>query len=157
MPHSLLKLKDYDIHAVTTVSGNNTNANIVSWAMQTDMNKKVLVVALYKPDYTITLAKESGLLNLHWLGRDFAKHLSLLGRKSGREINKLLKINYESDFRGCPVLLDAIGCLHLEVINWADAGDHELAICRVAKQTWLHQDKEMLRLSFLREKGLVRG
>lgn len=157
MPRSLLKLKDYDIHAVTTVSGNTTNANIVSWAMQTDMSKKVVVVALYKPDYSITLAKESGILNLHWLGQDFTRHLTLLGRKSGREVGKLLKIKHEADFRGCPVLLDAIGCLHLQVINWVDGGDHELAICRVEKQTWLCPKKEVLRLSYLREKRLVRG
>lgn len=157
MPQSLLKLKDYDIHAITTVSGSVTNANIVSWAMQTDMLKKMVVVALYKPDYTISLAKESSILNLHWLGQDFAKHLTLLGRKSGREANKLLKIRHEADYRGCPVLVDAIGCLHLKVLNWADAGDHELAICWVEKQTVLHAEKEMLRLNYLREKRLVRG
>jgi len=157
MPKSLFKLKDYEVHAVTTVFGQTSNANIATWAMQTDMAKKCMVVALYKPDYTLELAKQSGLLNLHWLGVDFAKHLTLLGRKSGRVVNKLTKIAHEPDYRGCPILTDAIGCLHARIVNWVDAGDHELAICEVEKQTWLHPEKEVLRLNYLREKKLVRG
>ncbi len=157
MPKSLFKLKDYDVHAITSIDGSASNANIATWVMQTDMGKKYLTVALYKPDYTIELAKKSGILNIHWLGSDFTKHLNLLGRKSGRDFQKLAKISHIPDFRGCPVLSDAIGCLHVNIVSWADAGDHELAICQVEKQTLLHPEKEVLTLNYLREKKLVRG
>jgi len=147
MPRSLFKLKDYEVHAITSFDGITSNVNLVTWLMQTDMSKKMLAVALYKPDLTLEIVRSSG----------FAKYVNLIGRKSGRDVTKLQYTNHKADYRGCPILLDAVGCLHTVVVDWADAGDHFLAICKVEKETVLNPEKGILRLGYLREKKLVRG
>jgi len=85
MPKRLLTYKNYDIHSITTVVGagmpdERRNANIVSWLMQTSMNSKELVVALYKPDYTIELVRESGILNVNLLATDQTRLIRKLGQ-----------------------------------------------------------------------------
>jgi flavin reductase (DIM6/NTAB) family NADH-FMN oxidoreductase RutF len=162
MPKRLLKYKNYDVHSITTVSGINPpdrrqNANIVTWLTQTAMDSKVLAVALYKVDYTIELVRESGILNVNLLATDQARLIRKLGQQSGRERNKFKNLPYAVDERGCPYLTEAIGYVQCRVLHSTDAGDHELFICEVLKQTVLNPEKEVMTYKFLKETKLIRG
>lgn len=162
MPRKLLKYKNYDIQAVTTVAGLGSdtprrNANIVAWVMSTDMGGKVLAVALYKVDYTIELVRESGLLNVNLLATDQINLVRKFGQQSGRERDKLKRIPLRLDERGCPYLTEAIGYAQCRVLHSTDAGDHELFICQVEKQVVLNPDKPVLTYELLREKKVIRG
>ena len=116
-----------------------------------------LVVALYKPDYTIELVRESGLLNVNLLVEDQTNLIRKLGRQSGRMNDKFKNLPYALDNRGCPYLTEAIGYAQCEVLHSTDAGDHELFVCQVLKQVVLHPEKAVLTNDFLREKKIVRG
>lgn len=157
MPKALLKFKNYDVHAVTTVSQSRLNANIATWIMQSAMQQRFLTVALYKTDYTIELVRESGLLNVNLLGQDQTGLITKLGRKSGRETNKFARLPYALDERGCPYLTEAIGYAQCVVHDRADSGDHEIFVCQVLAQRLLHPEAVPMTQHFLREKGLVRG
>jgi flavin reductase (DIM6/NTAB) family NADH-FMN oxidoreductase RutF len=157
MAKSILKFKNYEVHAIGSANEGTLNLNIASWVMQTSMNGKTVVVALYKPDLTIELVKKSNRLCISFLAENQTNLISKLGRKSGRETDKLSKLDYGISPGGCPFLNQAIGYLDCEVLNWADGGDHQLAICKVNKTVILHPEKPPLRLNYLREKGLIRG
>jgi flavin reductase (DIM6/NTAB) family NADH-FMN oxidoreductase RutF len=159
MAKRLFKYKNYDVHSITTVAGNPAryNANIVTWLTQTDMGGKVLAVALYKPDYTLGLVRESGLLNVNLLAIDQTKLIRKLGQQSGRETNKFKNLPHAFDERGCPFLTEAIGYAKCRVLQFVEAGDHDLCICVVMKQVVLNPDKDVLTLNLLREKKLIRG
>lgn len=159
MAKRLFKYKNYDVHSITTVAGNPAryNANIVTWLMQTDMSGKVLAVALYKPDYTLDLVRESGVLNVNLLAVDQTKLIRKLGQQSGREKDKFRNLPYELDERGCPFLTEAIGYAQCRVMHSVEAGDHELVVCDVLKQVVLNPEKDVLTLNLLREKKLIRG
>lgn len=162
MPRKLLKYKNYDIQAVTTVAGLDSdtprrNANIVAWVMATDMGGHVLAVALYKVDYTIELVRESGLLNVNLLATDQLNLVRKFGQQSGRERDKLKRVPLQLDERGCPYLTEAVGYAQCRVLHSTDAGDHELFICQVEKQVVLNPDKSVLTYALLREKKVVRG
>ncbi|OIN58932.1 flavin reductase family protein [Arsenicibacter rosenii] len=162
MARKLLKYKNYDVHAITTVTGAGTpdaryNANIATWVMQTAMGGTHLTVALYKIDYTITLVQQSGILNVNLLADDQTGLIGRLGRKSGRDQDKFSRLPYALDTRGCPFLTDAIGYAQCQVIGQIDSGDHVLFVCEVIGQVVLNPDKTVLTNNFLREKGLVRG
>jgi flavin reductase (DIM6/NTAB) family NADH-FMN oxidoreductase RutF len=154
---SLLKLKDYEIHAIGSATDEKINMNIASWVMQTSMDGKTVVVALYKPDFTIELVKRSQKLTISLLSKNQKNLLTKLGRKSGRLEDKISKVKTGLDSRGIPFLSDSVGYLECIVQSWADGGDHELAICKVLKSMVLNPDAEILTLNFLREKKLVRG
>lgn len=159
MAKRLFKYKNYDVHSITTVAGNPAryNVNIVTWLMQTDMSGKVLAVALYKPDYTLDLVRESGVLNVNLLAVDQTKLIRKLGQQSGREKDKFKNLPHELDERGCPFLTEAIGYAQCRVMHSVEAGDHELVVCDVLKQVVLNPEKDVLTLNLLREKKLIRG
>ena len=168
MPKRLLKYKNYDVHSITTVTAGTPdhnarrNANIATWVMQTAMGGMHLVVALYKPDYTIELVRESGLLNVNLLATDQTNLIRKLGQQSGRPVqgktkDKFKNLPHALDERGCPYLTEAIGYAQCEVLHTTDAGDHELFICKVLKQVVLNPDKTVMTNDFIKEKKLVRG
>jgi flavin reductase (DIM6/NTAB) family NADH-FMN oxidoreductase RutF len=157
MPKKLLKYKNYDVHAITTVADNKMNANIATWVMQVAMGGKLITVALYKIDYTIELVKISNMLNINLLAKEQTGLITKLGRKSGRNSDKFKGLKYALDERSCPYLTEAIGYIQCQVLHSTDAGDHELFICEVLKQVMLNPEKEVMTNNFLREKGLVRS
>ncbi|CAH0996275.1 High molecular weight rubredoxin [Emticicia aquatica] len=157
MPKSVLKYKNYDVHSITTIYGENMNANIATWVMQIAMGGKMLCVALYKVDYTIELIKKSMILNVNLLAQDQTSLINKLGRKSGKETNKFKNLKYELDERNCPFLTESIGYIQCKVLHATDGGDHEVFVCEVLKQVVLNPNKEVMTNHFLREKGLVRG
>lgn len=163
MPKRLLKSKNYDVHSITTATAGTPerdgrrNANIATWVMQTAMGGTHLAVALYKPDYTIELVRESGILNVNLLATDQTKLIRELGQQSGRGKDKFRNLPHALDERGCPYLTEAIGYAQCRVLHTTDAGDHELFICAVLKQLVLNPDKTVMTNNFLKEKRLVRG
>jgi flavin reductase (DIM6/NTAB) family NADH-FMN oxidoreductase RutF len=157
MAKSVLKLKDYDIHSVSTIFDGQKNANIAAWVMQTAMKGKVVAVALYQPDYTYELVCKSGILNINLLSTSQTGLINKLGRNSGRAIDKLKNVPHTLDFRGCPFLTDSVGVVHCKVLHHTPAGDHDVFICEVLKQTLLNPDQVVLKYSYLLEKKLVRA
>lgn len=163
MPKRLLKYKNYDVHSITTATAGTPerdgrkNANIATWVMQTAMNGKMLVVALYKVDYTIELVRESSILNVNLLAADQPGLIRKLGQQSGRDKDKFKNLPHALDERGCPYLTEAVGYGQCRVLHSTDAGDHELFICEVLSQVVLNPDKTVMTNDFLKEKKLVRG
>ena len=157
MAKSLLKLKNYEVHAISTAYNGQKNANIATWVMQSAMGGKYLTVALYHVDYTFELVRQSGLLNVNLLAETQTALIRTLGRQSGRDVDKFRRLPWALDARGCPYLTEAIGYIACEVENSLPSGDHELMVCRVVHQQWLHPEKPVLTHHYLRAKGLVRG
>lgn len=157
MPKRLLKYKNYEVQAITTVAPNGRrNANIATWVMQTSMGGTHLVVALYQPDYTIELVRESGILNVNLLATDQTGLIRKFGRQSGRDKDKFNNLPHALDERGCPYLTEAVGYAQCRVISQTPAGDHDLFVCEVLKQVVLNPDKTVMTNEFLKEKRLVR-
>ncbi|MFN4087140.1 MAG: flavin reductase family protein [Spirosomataceae bacterium] len=157
---SLLKRKNYEVHAISTLMPGDPpryNANIATWVMQSAMGGKEVVVALYGIDYTLELVKQSRLLNINLLQENQTNLISALGRKSGRDHDKLRPKWYALDSRGCPYLVDAVGYIQTSVKEMVEGLDHTLCICQVDKQIVLNPDAPVMTHHYLRAKGLVRG
>lgn len=157
MTKSLFKLKNYEVHSVTTAYKEQFNANIATWVMQSAMQGKFISVALFKVDYTLELVKQSGILNINLLAETQTNLINKLGRKSGRTSDKFKKLNYSLDERNCPVLNEAIGYIKCEVYDFADSFDHEIVVCKVLGQKVLNPEAKPLTINYLRDKNLVRG
>lgn len=154
----LLKYKNYDVHSITTATDDGRrNANIATWVMQTSMGGTHLVVALYQPDFTIELVRESGILNVNLLTTDQTGLIRKLGQQSGRSKDKFKNLPHALDERGCPYLTEAIGYAQCRVVSQINAGDHDLFVCDVLKQVVLNPDKTVMTNEFIKEKKLVRG
>lgn len=157
MAKSLLKAKNYDIHAVGSLWENKPNLNIAAWVMQTSMKADELVIALYQPDFTIESVRNSGLATVSLLAESQKRLVAKLGRTSGRQGSKLNRLPLGYDSRGIPFLLEGIGYLECEVKQWMKGNDHDLALCRVRRSVWLNPDLPVLTYDYLRKNKLVRG
>ncbi|MCY7357652.1 MAG: flavin reductase family protein [Rudanella sp.] len=158
MAKRLLKYKNYDVHSITTVTADGRrNANIATWVMQTSMGGTHLVVALYQPDLTIELVRESGILNVNLLATDQPNLIRKLGQQSGRTKDKFKNLPHALDERGCPFLTEALGYAQCWVVSQINAGDHDLFVCEVLKQVVLHPNKTVMTNAYIKEKKLVRG
>jgi flavin reductase (DIM6/NTAB) family NADH-FMN oxidoreductase RutF len=155
-PRSLLKFKNYEVHAITTAADGRLNANIATWVMQSAMKGRYLSVALHKPDYTLELALSSKILNVNLLSEPQKRHVQRLGRQSGRAIDKFSRLPHALDARGCPYLTEAVGYAACELHDTADSGDHLLLVCRVLGQVVLHPQAPVLTLHYLQEMGYSR-
>jgi flavin reductase (DIM6/NTAB) family NADH-FMN oxidoreductase RutF len=157
MPVSPFKCKDYEVHAITAVAGDRINGNIATWVMQSAMKGRYLSVALYKPDYTLELVRESGVLNVNLLQQAQKNLINRFGRKSGRDYYKFNRLPYALDQRGCPYLTEAVAWWQCCVFDWADSGDHWIAVCEVLAGRWLQRDAPVMTVQWLRQNGYVRG
>lgn len=152
---SLIKRKDYEVHAITTVYEGKMNANIATWVMQSAMKGKAMSVALAKEDYTIELVRKSGIFNINFLSQEQVNLVRLLGKRSGRQCDKFERLPYALDLRNCPYLLDSIGYIACEVLGSIDSLDHQVFVASVVEQKILHPEKVCLTYHYLREKGIV--
>lgn len=157
MPVRLTKLKNYEVHSVTSAGKDTINANIATWVMQSALKATHLTVAMAAEDFTYELISQTGRCNVHLLGMDQMNYINRLGRKSGRDGFKLKRIPYELDDFGLPVLAETIGYFQCKVEGWLESGDHWLASCRIEKMVSLNRDQIPLRVDDLRAKGLIRG
>ena len=157
MPVQLTKLKNYEVHSVTSALGETLNANIATWVMQSALKGTHLTVAMATEDFTYELVSQTGRCNVHLLGRGQMNYINRLGRKSGRSGFKLKRIPYETDPFGLPILTESIGYFQCIVEGWLESGDHTLASCRIEKMISLNRDQIPLRVDDLRERGLIRG
>lgn len=153
---SVLALKNYQIHAISTCYEGKNNANIASWVMQSAMKGKRMLVSLYQPDLTIELVRKSGILNVHLLGTHQRKLIQNLGKKSGREFDKLEGLEWEADFRGCPVLQESVGVIHCVVEKELEGYDHNYFECSILKQKVLLEEQEVMTTHWLKTKGIIR-
>jgi flavin reductase (DIM6/NTAB) family NADH-FMN oxidoreductase RutF len=84
--------------------------------------------------------------------------VALLGRKSGRNMDKiasLKKRKLTTEWLGFVVLLEALAWMELEVISRTDAGDHVMMLCDM-KGFKNNRDGDPLTLDILRSKKLIR-
>jgi len=153
----LLKLKNYDLHAVTTRHGDRCNANIVAWIMQTSRIPVLITLALEKSDFTLSLIEQSGLLVINLLSTAQTRLIRRFGQISGHARDKIRPGDLAFLPSGAPYLPASIGYIECQTEHFADSGDHRLVVARPLTQKVLHPNAEVLTYQRVRELGLIRG
>lgn len=135
------------------------NMNIITYVQSVSMKPKRILCAVYDNTRTLRNLGERPDFILQLLSDKQHTLVSLLGKKSGNNINKidrLEKRNLLTEWRGFRVLADCLSTLHLRVTGSMTGGDHRVFICEVL--AWKNrQDGNPLTLNLLREKKLIRG
>lgn len=153
----LLKLKNYDLHAITTRVGERCNANIVAWIMQTSRDPVLLTVALEKSDFTISQVTVSSQFVINLLSTEQTRLIRRFGQVSGHQRNKIRPGDLAFLPSGAPYLPEAIGFIECQVEHLYDSGDHALVVARPLSQKVLRPSAKVLTYHEVRELGLIRG
>lgn len=121
------------------------NAQIANTVIQVCSEKPMISVALNKNNLTHEMIVKSNAFSVSILGLDTPLNfIGNLGFKSGREVDKLVDLDYHSGVTGAPVIHDhAVATLEAKVVSSADALTHTIFIGEVVSADVLRPDEPM--------------
>jgi flavin reductase (DIM6/NTAB) family NADH-FMN oxidoreductase RutF len=143
----------------TNTSGGTGNMNICTYVTAVSLDPKLLLVAIYKNTQTLHNCKVGQTVLIQLLTEDLAPVVRVCGQKSGKDIDKIARLQkrYElSEHKHLPYLSQCAGFMELEIEQMVEtSGDHILLVCAVIKGKNL-LDAPILTTSFLKKHKYIR-
>ena len=146
------------VYSISSKAGKNANMHIITYASQISMQPKRFVCGIYHGTQTLENVTQQGEFILQLLSANQYRLVDLLGKKSGRQIDKIARLkkrNELAEWNGYPVLKNCLAVLQLKVISTFEGGDHKGFVCDVIVYKNLNEG-EALTLDTLREHKLIR-
>lgn len=143
----------YGLYVVGSKSGDKLNGYIANTVFQVTAEPAQLAISCSKDNYSSKLIEESGAFTISILQQEVAQNIiSVMGYKSGQEINKFEGLNFIEGSKGAPILTD--GCLawfDCKVVQKLDVGSHILFIGSVIDSKLIDETKEPLTYAYYKE------
>jgi flavin reductase (DIM6/NTAB) family NADH-FMN oxidoreductase RutF len=139
----------YGLYVVTTNDGVKDNGLIVNTVTQLTSTPLVIGVTVCKENYSYSVIKNSGKLNVNCLTKEtpfsvFEKY----GFQSGKTVDKFIGESVKRSSNGLAIIPDYVNAvISLEVKETIDLGTHGLFICEVVEAEVL-SDKESITYSY---------
>jgi flavin reductase (DIM6/NTAB) family NADH-FMN oxidoreductase RutF len=146
------------VYSVSSRHGEKQNMHICTYVSAVSMQPKRFMVALFKGSLTLEMVELNQHFVLQLMEEKQYRLVDLLGRKSGRDIDKislLKRRKVTTEWKNFIVLKDALAWMELSVISSIDAGDHVMMLCDLVAAKNV-RDGNPLTLDTLREKKLIR-
>jgi flavin reductase (DIM6/NTAB) family NADH-FMN oxidoreductase RutF len=147
------------VYATCSGSEGDFNMHIISYATPISMQPKQYIVGIYHGTKSLELIEKNPVFILQLLDQQQSNLIQLLGKQSGRSINKIERLRKRkllSAWNDYPVLTDALSVLQLKVSSTLEGGDHKVFLCEVMAWKNLNEGTP-LTLDYLREKKIIRG
>ena len=144
MSKDLAKLFKKIMHGVYIIgvkSGEQENAFTAAWVMQASFDPPLLVFSINPESLSFKLLKESGICSINVLNDRQMPLADHFGHHI--EEDKMSICRWQKGKTGAPILIDSLAYFDCEVSHYADAGDHQLAICRVLDAAMLNDGNPM--------------
>ncbi|MEP7232904.1 MAG: flavin reductase family protein [Ginsengibacter sp.] len=154
-PWNRVSLPVYSVSSKTT---DNSNMHIITYASQISMQPKRFICSIYHGTQTLLNIEASGEFVLQLLAASQYRIVDLLGKKSGKTIDKISRLQKRNElieWNNFDVLKNCLAVMQLKVISSFEGGDHKGFLCDVAAYKNLNEGNE-LTLDILREKKLIR-
>ena len=85
-----------------------------------------VIVQISKANHTHEMILQSKVFALNFLRKDQLQHIRDFGLLSGRDVDKLANVPFETKASGSPVIKDCLGYLDCRVVNAMDCGSGTL-------------------------------
>lgn len=154
-PWNRVNLPVYSISSKTDI---NSNMHIITYASQISMQPKRFICGIYDGTQTLLNIEATGEFVLQLLADTQYRLVDLLGKKSGKVIDKISRLQKRDalmKWKGYYVLKNCLAVMQLQVISRFDGGDHTGFLCEVLAYKNLNAGNA-LTLDTLRMKKLVR-
>lgn len=163
-PYSLLSTPVYSLSTAGDAEGRNATLNMMTYASPVALRpKRFYAIGLYKQtlSYENMAKTRTGVLQI--LQQQHAQHFQLLGKTSGRDVDKIAALRSAgvrlTTRHGLTVLEDSLGIMHLRMVgDFTPCGDHEVAVCEMVSWETLATEPEQrnpLYTGFLKEQGYL--
>ncbi len=146
------------VYSISSKTADNCNMHIITYASQISMQPKRFICGIYHGTQTLLNIEASGEFILQLLADTQYRVVDLLGKKSGKAIDKISRLqkrNELMDWNNFFVLKNCLAVMQLKVINSFEGGDHKGFLCDVVAYKNLNEGN-ILTLDTLREKKLIR-
>lgn len=146
------------VYSVSSKMADNSNMHIITYASQISMQPKRFICGIYHGSQTLLNIEASGEFVLQLLAGNQYRLVDLLGKKSGRTIDKISRLRKRKElieWNNFDVLKNCLAVIQLKVISSFEGGDHKGFLCNVVAYKNLNEGKE-LTLDILRERKLIR-
>jgi flavin reductase (DIM6/NTAB) family NADH-FMN oxidoreductase RutF len=146
------------VYSVSSKTADNSNMHIITYASQISMQPKRFICGIYEGTQTLLNIEASGEFVLQLLAATQYRLVDLLGKKSGKNIDKigrLQKRNELMEWNNFYVLKNCLAVMQLKVISNFEGGDHKGFLCDVVAYKNINEGNA-LTLDTLREKKLIR-
>ena len=133
----------YGLFLVTSSLHGKPNGLIVNTVTQVTNTPNRVAVTINKSNYSHTIIKETGVLNVNCLTTKSPFSIfSTFGFQSGRDKDKFKEISYSVSENGLPVLNDYINTfISLKVTDYVDLDTHGMFICEITESGIINSDE----------------
>jgi len=149
---------DLPVYSLATYNDEQVNMNVCTYVSAISMKPKLFMIAVDYQTKTFENLNKTNQSVLQILHQDHAPLINLLGKKSGKQINKMDKLNQKGmldSWLEHHVIRDACGYLLLDKKNKFNAnGDHELFVFEVKKSS-TKNESGILMFQELIDKGII--
>ncbi|MEM6642999.1 MAG: flavin reductase [Bacteroidota bacterium] len=149
---------DMPVYSLATYEGDQVNMNICTYVSAVSMKPKLFMIGVDYSTKTYELISRSSTAVLQILHEDHKNLIKLLGKSSGRKIDKNQKLEEKellTTWHGRKVLAGACGYLLLDLKERANiGGDHEIFYFSMQKST-TKEETGVLMFQKLISEGLI--
>jgi len=146
------------VYSISSKTAGSSNMHIITYASQISMQPKRFICGIFHGTQTLLNIEASGEFVLQLLADTQYRLVDLLGKKSGKTIDKISRLQKRSElivWNNFFVLKNCLAVMQLKVISSFNGGDHKGFLCDVLAYKNLNEGDE-LTLATLREKKLIR-
>ncbi|MFH1731599.1 MAG: flavin reductase family protein [Planctomycetota bacterium] len=135
----------YGVYVVTSHRGESLNGQISNTVMQVTDTPPRLAAAINTRSLTHEFISNSGVFAVTVLAESAPmKLIGLFGFRSGRDIDKLSQVSYETGSTGCPVIHEhALASMELQVESKLACGTHTVFVGQVVAAGIIGQGRPM--------------
>ena len=128
-----LRKISYGLYVVTSHMDGRYNGQIINTLFQVTGSPPCVAICINRENYTHGFIRESGVFAVSILERDTPlEFIGIFGFRSGRDYDKLSKVDYRIGTTGAPIVVDhAIAAIEARVRGSMDVGEHTVFVADV--------------------------
>lgn len=145
----------YGLYLITSRDGERLNGQVANVAVQVTSKPSRIAIALNKENLTHQFVEKSGVFAVSVLAESAPmQFIGLFGFRSGRDVEKLAQVNYETGKTGAPMVTDhSVAVMEARVIQSLDVGTHTLFVGEVAGARMLNSEAPLTYAHYHEVKG----
>jgi flavin reductase (DIM6/NTAB) family NADH-FMN oxidoreductase RutF len=142
--HHLVAAIDYPMYIVTAAAGGQRSGCLVGFTTQGSIEPPRMIVCVSKANHTFGVAAQARVLVLHFLSVDDRELADLFGEKTGDDVDKFARCQWDEGPDGTPVLRGCRGWVAGPILERFDAGDHVAMLIAPEDGQARHPDRPQL-------------
>lgn len=152
--HAFFKLS-YGVYIVTSVMDGKYNGQIANTVFQVAAEPPLMAVCINRQNLSHDFISSSRVAAVSVLAENAPMTtIGLFGFKSGREVNKLEKVNFTPGVTGAPIVLDhSVAFFEMKITQAIECATHTIFVGEVVEAGILSEDHPMTYAFYRQVKG----